>query len=132
MSKWPDCMQLLQHLVLARWPGHLATSEDVQVEVVNRLSPVSSIVDHYPKTIVKFLLSSYFVCSQQKMTKKRVILLCSIAEHRQPLLGNHKDMSWCLRRDITEGQALVILIHNVSWDGLVNDLVEDGGLVFAL
>lgn len=125
-------MQLLQHLVLARGPGHLAASEYVEVEVVHRLSPISSVVDYNPKTIVKFLLSSYFVCSKQKMTKKRIILFCSITQHRQPLLGNHKDVSWGLRRDITEGQALIILIHNVSWDGLVNDLVKDGGLVFAL
>ena len=45
------------------------------------------------------------------------------------IFRNDKKVSLCSRRDISEGQALVILINNGSWDIFSHNLVENGDLV---
>ena len=40
------------------------------------------------------------------------------------LLGYHQEVHWCLRVDVSEGQALFVLVDDLGRDLLAYDLVE--------
>ena len=55
--------------------------------------------------------------------------LLRLAQLREavPVLGDDQEVHRCLWIDVSEGQAAVVLIDDLSWDLLADDLVEDGG-----
>lgn len=45
MSTWPSSFNWAKLAKLARWPGHLSSSEDMDVKVEHFLTSLSSVVD---------------------------------------------------------------------------------------
>lgn len=72
-------------------------------------------------------LLSDVLCNIKQMTKDVLVSLSCLAQASEAVavLGDHKEVDWGLRRDITEGQCLIVFVNDVSWNLLANDFVEN-------
>lgn len=59
---------ILTHL--ARWPGHLASPQNMDVNMENLLASIFTIIDHYPKPLSQILFCSNFSGNYQQMTQQ--------------------------------------------------------------
>lgn len=55
---------------LAGWPRHGAPSQDVDVEMVDRLASIRSIVHHDPVAIIQTLVLGDFPCYQHQVAQQ--------------------------------------------------------------
>jgi len=95
--------------------------------VEDGLRAIRAVVDNQPVTIFQLLLGGSFLGNQHQMAEKLLISIVSVLQRGDPLLGNHQEVDGRLRVNVPEGQALRVLEDDVCRDGLVDDLVEDGG-----
>lgn len=57
---------------LAGWPSHGAPSQDVDVEMVDRLASILSIVHHDPVAFSQTLVFGDFLCYQHQVAQQLV------------------------------------------------------------
>jgi len=95
--------------------------------VEDGLRAIRAVVDNQPVTIFQLLLGGSFLGNQHQMAEKLLISIVSVLQRGDPLLGNHQEVDGRLRVNVPESQALRVLEDDVCRDGLVDDLVEDGG-----
>lgn len=65
----------------------------------------------------------------EQMSKELLMARLGFAQLRKavPVLWNDQEMHWRLGVDVSEGQSGVILINDLGWDLLRDNLFEDGG-----
>merc|ERR1719447_56281 len=125
----PKKVKLTNWQALARGPVQLPASKDVDVQVVDRLAPIHSIVDDHSIALFKTLFLGNFPGSEHEVTQKVAISILSLLNHRDSLSRNHKKVHRSLRCYIIECNTLVILVDERGRDGAIQDLVKDRSLL---
>lgn len=118
-------MCIYLHCYLARWPGHLASPQNMDVNMEHLLASIFTIIDHYPKPLSQVLLCSNFSGNYQQMTQQLFIGVICLGELRDWLLWNNQNMHWCLGIDVFDSNTLIILMDKFGWDLPANDLREN-------
>jgi len=99
----------------------------VDVQVVDALAPMTTIVDNYPKAIfIKTLLPSNASSNEHQVAKQRFVTLLCLLKLTQPIpvFWDNKEVSLCHWRDVSESQAISILVNNVSRDFFARNLIK--------
>jgi len=63
---------------LAGWPGELTSSNNMDMQVVHRLTSFNTVVDHHPVSLSQSLFLGTLLRHQKKMTEQAVIILASL------------------------------------------------------
>ena len=112
---------------LAWGPAQLSSANDMNVEMVNTLCTMQTIVDHQPKSITsKTFINSNFFCSVYQMPQNIFLVLSCIAQtiHSILVFWNNKKMFWRLGIDVFECHTKVVFIDNVAWNFFGYKFVE--------
>ena len=80
----------------------------MQMNMVNALASMSSVVDYDSVTIFEALLRSNFGANNHEMTEYTTVIFSCIAVHTQPLfvLWDHQEMYFGLGVHVSEGQTM--------------------------
>ena len=83
----------------ARRPGQLLAADDMNVEMVDTLAALWSVVDDYPKALCQSLVIRDLGCNKHEMPQELLVLFSSLAQSSQPVsaFGNHEDVGWSLQ-----------------------------------
>jgi len=103
----------------------LAAREQVQMQVVHRLSCQRSVVYDQAEA-GEMLLSRYFPCDDHKVAQDVLMAQLSSGETSKlvTVLGDEDDVDRGLGVDVVEGESLVVFVHDSSRDFARNDVVE--------
>ena len=99
----------------------------MQVQVIDRLRPGDSVINHDSKPVVpQSLFLGYLLRHKQQMPQCLLMFLVCSGEPTEPVacLGDHQEVDGRLRRDVAEGEAAVVLEDDIGRDLLGDDLVE--------
>jgi hypothetical protein len=98
----------------------------MEVKVENCLPCFCSVV-HDQTVPAQFLLCCNLRRGHQEKSQNLSMLVARLSELREPVpsLGDHEDVDRRLRGSISEGEAILILIHNVRRDLTRDNLVKD-------
>merc|ERR1719341_1842863 len=105
---------------LAWWPAHHPAPHDMDMEMIDRLSSLNTIVNHQSVPLGQLL------GSKKEVAQQFSISIFSLLYHSNPLSWNNQEVDRCLRSNIHEGNTLVILINKLGRNGSIQDLVKDG------
>merc|ERR1719341_3186585 len=111
---------------LARWPVHHPATHDMDMEMIDRLSSLNTIVNHQSVPLGQSLLLGHLLGSKKEVAQQFNISIFSFLYHSNPLFWNNQEMDRCLRSNIHEGNTLVILMNKLGRNGSIQDLVKDG------
>ena len=98
------------------WPLHLPTSEQMQMNVVYRLTSPRSAVKNRPVSISQTLLLRNLLCNKKKVSDKALVLRLKIVERRNGLPRDHEYVHRRFRIYVPEGNTEIVLKNNVGWD----------------
>merc|ERR1719341_193414 len=94
---------------LARWPAHHPAPHDMDMEMIDRLSSLNTIVNHQSVPLGQALLLGHLLCSKKEVTQQFSISILSLLYHSNPLSWNNQEVDRCLGSNIHECNTLVIL-----------------------
>ncbi|MNH24130.1 hypothetical protein D3C79_840480 [compost metagenome] len=103
---------------------HLALTEDVHVNVVDRLSTQLVAVHDHAETFFTAQLFGQTLGGEQDMSCQPLVLFGQVIEGADRLFRDDQKMHRCLWGDIVEGQNLVVLVDDLGRDFPVDDLGE--------
>jgi len=104
---------------------HLALAEHMHMYVVDRLASEVVAVHHDTKTFLTALFFGETLSREKDMTSERfVVIFAQVVEGRDVLLRNDEEVHGRLRRDVVEGDDLIIFIKLVRGDIPSHDLAE--------
>jgi hypothetical protein len=92
------------------WPGHLASTDNVNVHVGNTLSRVGSVVDDHPESFVQVKLTSHLPGNQQKVPKQLAVFLDRFFKAGYRFLWDDQDMCRALWVDVVDDEGEIVLI----------------------
>ena len=105
----------------------MTTCEKVQVEVGHGFSAVPAIVDHDPEAVFTHsLLLGDNTYAGEEVAEEILVGRVGLADPDDQLFRNKEQVHRSLGRDITETQALVVLVDDVGRDLPVYNLLKDG------
>lgn len=110
---------------LPRRPVHLASAEQVDVEVVDGLSAFRAGADHHSIAFAQPLLARNFGRHQQQPAQHRFIRRLRFGQRCQVLFRDHENMRGRFRLDVVEGEYEVVLANLLSRDRAGGDFAED-------
>lgn len=100
--------------VLSRRPQHLPSTEHVNVQVVDRLGPVSAVVDHQPES-VSALLFAHLTGNKEQVAQHVLLRFRRLAQLRQAstigVFGNDEDVRRGAGIHVAKGQRHVVFVH---------------------
>jgi len=97
----------------------------MQVQMRHRLASALLAVDNEPVAVANSQLHGQLGRDDVQMAEEIPIFRFDVGMSRNDLAGDNQHMDRRLRVDIAKGQAAVVLIDDVRWDLLVDDLLED-------
>ena len=115
-------------LSAARWPGQLLSTDHMDVQVVDALASVCSIVDNRAvPSFMQILLLGNFRANDHHVTKDCSVSFFSFWDSCKAIsiLRDHQEVSLCDWADIAECQALFVFVDYGCRDLLLDDFVED-------
>jgi hypothetical protein len=112
-------------LLLTRWPGHWATTEQMDVNVVDGLPAIFAGVDHGAIALCQPFGAGYFGGCPMKMADQGVVLVAGVGDGCDVLARNDKDVYRRLRIDVGEGVALVVLVEGFGRNTSIDDLAKE-------
>ncbi len=95
------------------------------MDVVDGLAAVLSSIDHGAIAILQPFGAGNFRRSPMQMADQRIVLFPGVSDGGHVFAGNDEDVHRCLRIDIGESIALVILIDGFGRNASINDLAKD-------
>ena len=100
----------------------------MDVKMVDRLTAILSIVDHKSVTILETLLFGNLGSNDHEVAEHLLVTIFSMDELTETIsvLWNDQEVSLGNWSNISEGDALIVIIDLVAWDITGNDLVEEG------
>src|SRR6516165_1199368 len=102
---------------LAGRPSKRTASQNVDMQMGNRFSTVTPVVNHYPITRIGYSkLLGDFLGSQQKVAQQRRIFRAGCCDSGNRFLGNHQNMYGSLRISIMKGDERVVFIYDFRRD----------------
>ena len=110
-------------------PIHLATAQNMDVQVVHRLTTVFAVIDYDAIAFLKPFFLGNLLRSVHQVTENALLVLTCMLQLGKAVaeFWDNQYVSRSLGVDVPESQALVVLMNDISWDFLCDDLVEDGG-----
>ena len=99
----------------------------MQVEVGDGLASMFAIIDHDPEAVfTQSLLLGDNTYAGEEVADEILVGRVGLADPDDQLFRNKEQVHRSLGRDISETQALVVLVEDVGRDLPVYDLLEDG------
>lgn len=98
---------------LSRRPGHLPATEQVKMQVEDRLSRIGVAVEH--RSISAGAMTVVFgdrCRASHYLSNQRVVFRREVVQARDVPSRDDEDMRRCLRRDVFERDDVVVLIHD--------------------
>jgi hypothetical protein len=112
---------------LARWPAHLAACHYVDVEMVDGLTTVTSVIDDDAVTrLIQTEFRSNAASDNQQMSEKQFVGVLGLRQHDDRMSRDHEKVHGRLRADIVERHALIIFVDELRRNFTANDLAEYG------
>lgn len=106
----------------------MAATQDMEMQVENRLPSVSSRVGNKTKTgFRKSFVLRHSCAGQQQPSKQRLVGFTQVLHRLHMSLGNDQAMNRSLLVDIVKRQGMLVLIHNLGRDTAFDDPTEDTG-----
>src|SRR5262249_10968846 len=109
--------------LLPRWPPKIPAAQQMQVQMRHRLASALLAVDNEPVAVANSQLHGQLGRDDVQMAKEIPIFRFDVGMSRNDLAGDNQHMDRRLRVDIAKGQAAIVLIDDVRWDLLVDDLL---------
>lgn len=109
---------------LAGRPGHLSLAQNVQVNVVDRLTTVGVAVEHCTETVLATLLAGYLLTDEDHMADQCAVVFGHVTDDGDMPFRDDQKMHWCLGVDVIEGNDLLIFIDFCRRDLALDDLAE--------
>ena len=101
--------------------------EDVQVQVEHGLASAFPVVDHEAEGIGDAQLLRHFARGQHEVSQQVLVLIPSVHQARDtPLLGITSTCTGCLRVDVVDGDAVIVLVEELAGNLAADDLAEYG------
>lgn len=97
------------------------------MEVIHGLRSLLAIIDHDPVSVRQTLLLRQPTGRDQQMPQELLVSWSYLTYSGNLNFGDHKEMDRSLRSDVTERQALLVLIEDICRKSPVKDPREDGG-----
>lgn len=88
----------------------MPSAEQVQMQMVDRLSAVFANVDHHPIACRKLLFARDLSDRPQQMAKQRAVFRSGLRQRSDVLARNHQQMHGRLRMNVRKSDALLIFI----------------------
>ena len=112
--------------LLSGRPCHLSPTQDVDVEMWDRLPPVIPRIDHQPiPRLVDRLTPGDIRRTNQEVTQQNLVFRLRDLHPRKRFLWNHQNVVWSLRADIPESKTEFIIVNDVRRDLATNDFSEN-------
>lgn len=112
---------------LAWGPGEGAAAEEVDVEMGNGFAAVGAVVDDKAVACGGYVFAAGDVGGgEEEAAEKRLIIGFGGSDSRDVLFRNDENMDRSLRRDVAEGEALIVLEDDVGWYFAGDDFFEEG------
>src|SRR5688572_11168971 len=105
-------------------PHHLASTEEVQMDMEDRLPGVLAVVEHEAVAARQPLLFCKLTCNVDQVSDQRLVRLLHVLDPIDRLLGNDQDVRRSLRIDVAEREAAIILVDDLGRDLAIDDLAE--------
>ena len=109
---------------LSRRPSESAPSEQVDVQVVDRLPAVFAVVDDDAVSLVQAARAGNLRSCSQKMTQQKPVVLLRARQRVKMLARGNQNMGRRLRVDVRKGVALLILINSGGRNCAFNNLAK--------
>ena len=107
---------MLKLLVLAHLFVKRVSAQDVDVEVMDALSSVFSLVGHKSKTIFKAKVGGDFAHLFKALAKGDGVFFSHLGDVSIVLLGDEQKMDGGLRRNVLDDDHIVVFIKTGAWD----------------
>ena len=111
---------------IGRRPPELPARKEVNMQVRYGFATFLTIVDHDAKSLVQSFLLGNFTCNEEQMPEYRLVIRCGLTNSWNEFFGNDEQMNGCLRSDIVDDDALLILMNFVCGNFPGNDFFKDG------
>ena len=107
------------------------TTDDVNVEMVDTLTAVLTIVDDNTVASLETLLLGNLSRDHHAVAQKLLVFICGKDQLAKSLsvLGDDQEVSLGYRIDISESHDCVIFVNNCCWDLLGSNLIEDSNIL---
>ncbi|RWX47847.1 hypothetical protein H206_05569 [Candidatus Electrothrix aarhusensis] len=106
-----------------RRPAQATSTEDMHVDVKNRLPGLGTVIKDKAKLLNAFFLR-HLIADSYQLTHELFILFGHSGRPADMLFRNNKKMHRRCGRDVPKSQYLIILIEFVRGDITLNDLTE--------
>ena len=105
----------------------MLTTNDVDMQVVHTLASFGTIVDNCAVPIVHAFHSSDFSYCDHKVTQESCMAILSLANACESVtvLGDDQEVLGCHWGNVSECQAFVVFVDNVSWDLFADNFVKN-------
>lgn len=110
---------------LSRWPGHGASAEQMDVDVIDGLPAVFSGIDHRSIAPSQSFGASNLSGYPVQMSDEGAVLAASMCNGADVLTRNDQHVHRCLRIDIGKGVALVVLVYGLGRDTSLDDPAKE-------
>jgi hypothetical protein len=111
-------------LLLAWRPGERASTEKVDVEMLDALAAVGAGVDDGAIAFGEPLLAGDFSGSAEKVADERLLFGGDLVERVEVLAGHDEDVDGSLRVDVGEGVAEVVFVNGLGGNFTLEDFAE--------
>jgi hypothetical protein len=111
--------------ILAGRPGHFPAAENMQVDMEDFLPGIAvTVKDRTKAALVNFFLFCNLGPHTNDVAHKCFVIGRYIGGPRYMLLRNYQNVNGGLRINILESQGLVVLVDDLRWDFLSENLAE--------
>jgi len=112
---------------LARRPGHGATAKKMDMEVRDAFAAIGTVIDDESEArIVQAFLLSDGLRDKDQVAEEWFVDGLGGGNARDFLFGDDEDVNGCLRLDVMERQAAVVLVDDPGWNLAGDDAGENG------
>jgi len=90
---------------------HLALAKHMHMDVINRLAAEVVAVHDDAESLLAALFFSEALSSEENMAGECLVLaFAQVMERRDVFLGNNQKMDRCMRRNVIEGDYLIVFV----------------------
>ena len=104
----------------------MASAEKMDMQMRDGFASVGSVVDHYPKAIVKIHGLCGFSSDEKKVPHESSIFFSGFTDARDRFSRDHKKMNGGLWINVAENDAKIVLVHEISRNFTIDDFAEQG------